>query len=183
MHQVRRFLRCFRVLRLNSPRFHGILRILSPPLTRTELRPHGGRNSFFMATCAGCGASNQAMNSARRLFLVAGIYGLLVILPQFFMEARVGRDYPPAITHAEYFYGFLGVAAAWQVAFLIIASDPLRHRLMMIPSALEKFSFAGAVGVLYWQGRVPGAMAGFAAVDFVLGVLFLVAFRRLGRFE
>ena len=38
------------------------------------------------------------------------------------MEARVGRDYPPAITHPEYFYGFLGVAAAWQVAFLVIAA-------------------------------------------------------------
>lgn len=133
-----------------------------------------------MATGGGCGASNQAMNSARRLFLVAGIYGLLVILPPFCMEARVGREYPPAITHAEYFYGFLGVAAAWQVAFLIIASDPLRYRLMMIPSALAKFSFAGAVGVLYWQGRVPGAVAGFAVVDFVLAVLFMKAYWRLG---
>jgi hypothetical protein len=122
------------------------------------------------------------MTSARRLFFVAGVYGLAVILPQFFMEARVGRDYPPAITHAEYFYGFLGVAAAWQVAFLIIATDPVRYRLMMIPSALEKFSFAGAVGVLYWHARVPGVVAAFAAVDFVLAVLFLVAFRRLGRF-
>jgi hypothetical protein len=121
------------------------------------------------------------MTSARRLFLVAGSYGLAVILPQFFLEARVGRDYPPAITHPEYFYGFLGVAAAWQVAFLVIASDPARYRPLMIPSALEKFSFAGAVAVLYWQGRAAGMIAGFAAIDFVLGILFVVAYRRLGR--
>jgi hypothetical protein len=123
------------------------------------------------------------MTSVRRIFLVAGIYGLAMILPQFFMEARVGRDWPPAITHPEYFYGFLGVVVAWQVAFLVIARDPVRYRLMMIPAALEKFSFAVAVGVLYWQARVPGAMAWFAAVDFVLGVLFVMAFRRVGRCE
>ncbi len=121
------------------------------------------------------------MTCARRLFLVAGIYGLAVLLPPFFMEARVGREYPPAITHPENYYGFLGVAAAWQVAFLIIATDPLRYRPLMIPSALAKFSFAGAVAVLYWQERVPGVIAGFAAVDFVLGILFMVAYRRLGR--
>lgn len=123
------------------------------------------------------------MNGARRLFLLAGLYGLAVILPQFFLEARVERDYPPAITHPEYFYGFLGVVVAWQIAFLIIARDPVRYRVMMIPAVLEKLSFAAAVAVLYWQQRVPGIIAGFAAVDFVLGMLFLRAYRRLARFE
>jgi hypothetical protein len=61
--------------------------------------------------------------------------------------------------------------------------DPVRYRLLMIPSALEKLSFAVAVAVLYWQERVPGIVAGFAAVDFVLGLLFWRAFRRLARFE
>jgi len=123
------------------------------------------------------------MNRARRLFLADGIYGLGVIVPQFFLEGRIGQDSPPAITHVEYFYGFLGVVTAWQIAFLIIATDPMRYRPMMIPSALEKFSFAGAVAVLYWQGRVPGAVAAFAAVDFVLGALFVMAYVRLGRLE
>jgi hypothetical protein len=31
------------------------------------------------------------MTGARRLFLVAGLYGLAVILPQFFLEARIGN--------------------------------------------------------------------------------------------
>ena len=65
---------------------------------------------------------------ARRVFLIAGIYGLLVLLPLYFMEARIGRDQPPAITHPEYFYGFLGVAVSWQVAFLVISRDPVRFR-------------------------------------------------------
>ena len=47
---------------------------------------------------------------ARRTFLVAGIYGLVVLLPMYFLEGRIGRDTPPPITHPEFFYGFLGVA-------------------------------------------------------------------------
>jgi hypothetical protein len=106
---------------------------------------------------------------------------LAVLLPQFFMEARVGRDYPPAITHPEYFYGFLGVAVAWQVAFLMIGTAPMRFRPLMVPAALEKLIFAFAVAILYWQGRAPGVIAAFASVDFMLGLLFVAAFRRLGR--
>jgi hypothetical protein len=121
------------------------------------------------------------MNAARRIFLIAGIYGLLVILPPYFMEARIGHDYPPAITHPENYYGFLGVTLAWQLAYLVIASDPLRYRPLMLVAVFAKWSFVAAVAVLYWQGRVAGPVLGFAAVDFVFGLLFLMAFRRLGR--
>jgi hypothetical protein len=49
---------------------------------------------------------------ARVVFLVAGIYGILVLLPQYFLEERIGIDSPPPITHPEHFYGFVGVALA-----------------------------------------------------------------------
>ena len=75
------------------------------------------------------------------VFLIAGIYGLLVLLPLYFMEARIGRDQPPAITHPEYFYGFLGVGVSWQVAFLVISRDPVRFRPLMVPAVLEKATF------------------------------------------
>jgi hypothetical protein len=45
------------------------------------------------------------MKFARLVFLVAGIYGLIVLVPQFFLERKIGTDTPPPITHAEYFYG------------------------------------------------------------------------------
>jgi hypothetical protein len=122
------------------------------------------------------------MTSARRLFWLAGIYGLAVLLPQYFLESRLGQDYPPAITHPEYFYGFLGVGAAWQVAFLIIAHDPLRYRAIIIPGALEKLSFAAATAVLYVQGRASMMLFGFGLIDLALAILFLVAFVRLGRY-
>ena len=38
------------------------------------------------------------MTFARRVFLIAGIYGVVVILPQYFLEGRLSHDYPPAIT-------------------------------------------------------------------------------------
>lgn len=119
------------------------------------------------------------MTWTRRLFWFAGIYGIAVLAPQYLMERRVGIDFPPEITHPEYFYGFVGVALAWQVAFLIIGTDPLRYRLMIIPAMIEKFSFAGAAAVLLFQGRVPKLTAAFAAVDFILGILFAIAFARL----
>ena len=71
------------------------------------------------------------MRFARWVFRLAGIYGLIVLLPQYFLEERIGRDDPPPITHPEHFYAFLGVAVAWQVAFLVIAQDPIRYRPIM----------------------------------------------------
>jgi hypothetical protein len=119
------------------------------------------------------------MTFARRLFLIAGIYGLLVLVPQFFLEDRLGRDYPPAVTHPEHFYGFLGVAVAWQVAFLVIARDPVRFRPIMVPAVLEKAAFGLAVVALFLRGRVPAVVLIFGLIDLTLGALFLIAFWRL----
>ena len=116
------------------------------------------------------------MRFAKIVFSVAGVYGLLVLVPQFFLEERLGRDFPPPVSHPEHYYGFLSVAAAWQVLFLILSRDPARYCAMMIPSILEKESFAVAAAALYTQGRVTPALLPFAAVDLVLGALFLAAY-------
>jgi hypothetical protein len=119
------------------------------------------------------------MAFARRVFLVAGVYGLIAITPQLFLEGKTSRDFPPAITHPEFYYGFVGTALAWQVAFLMIGRDPVRFRPLMLPAALiEKGVFGAAVPVLYHQGRVPGLVLVFAGIDLVLGTLFLIAWRR-----
>lgn len=118
------------------------------------------------------------MTFSKRVFGLAGWYGLLVLLPQYFLEARVGRDYPPPITHPENYYGFIGVAVAWQVLFLIIAKDPVRYRLAMLPGALEKIAFGIAVVVLCMQGRTPRVTLAFATIDLLFAALFLVAFQK-----
>jgi hypothetical protein len=123
-----------------------------------------------------------AMNFSKWVFRLAGIYGLLVIVPQFFMEPLLVAESGPLI-HPEHFYGFLCVTTAWQVLFLMIAQDPVRYRLLMIPSILEKVPFSVAIALLYAQGRVPSLALVFGAIDVVLAGLFLGAFVKLGRLE
>lgn len=118
------------------------------------------------------------MKFARIVFLIAGIYGLIVLAPQFFLEGKIGADTPPPITHPEFFYGFLCVAIAWQVLFLILSRDPIRYRPMMIPAMLEKIGFPVAVAILYLQGRVAPTIFIPASLDLVLLVLFIAAYRK-----
>src|SRR5262249_43946776 len=115
---------------------------------------------------------------ARRTFLIAGIYGLLAVVPMYFLEGRIGRDTPPPITHPEYFYGFIGVTVAWQVAFLIISRDPVRYRPLMLAGILEKSGFGPAAVLLYAAGRVSTQILVFGILDMILGVLFLISYRR-----
>ena len=113
---------------------------------------------------------------ARWLFRIAGVYGLLVLLPQYFLEARIGQDDPPPITHPEYFYGFVGVGVAWQVAFLVIGQDPPRYRWMILPAIVEKMTFGISALVLFAQQRLTSPVLFFAGIDLVLSVLFAIAF-------
>lgn len=118
---------------------------------------------------------------AKRVFLVAGVYGLAVLLPQYFLEAKTGRDFPPAITHPEYYYGFIGVAVAWQVVFLIVSRDPVRYRPVMIAGVLEKASFGFVAVALFALGRLNVQMLAAGVLDLVLGVLFVLAYFRTAR--
>jgi hypothetical protein len=117
---------------------------------------------------------------ARRVYTFAGIYGVLVMLPQYFLEGRIGRDTPPAITHPEYFYGFIGIVLAWQLAFLVIGRDPARFHALMPVTVLEKLAFAVPVALLYSLGRAPRATLLFGGIDLVLGLLFFISYRRVG---
>ena len=123
------------------------------------------------------------MRFARLTFLIAGIYGLVVMLPQYFLEAKTGRDFPPAITHPEFFYGFIGVTLAWQVLFLVMSRDPVLFRPAIIPSILEKAGFSIAAVVLFLQHRLAAVMLVPVGIDMILGVLFVVAYVVLGRNE
>src|SRR5262249_39007434 len=119
------------------------------------------------------------MKFARRVFAGAGIWGLLVVLPLYFLFDLIGQKNPPAITHPEFYYGFVAVTLAWQVAFLTIASDPVRFRPLMIPAMVEKFGYVATLLVLYTQSRVPSWGLVLGAADFILGSLFVIAFLSL----
>lgn len=116
------------------------------------------------------------MRFAKYTFLISGIYGLIVLLPQFFLENKIGVDQPPPITHPEFFYGFVCVTVAFQLVFLVIATDPLRFRPLMLVSLIEKFPFVIAIAVLYMQSRVGWQMVVAAAIDAFWGIMFLIAY-------
>jgi hypothetical protein len=126
-------------------------------------------------------SQNGGVRFARWVFLLAGIVGLLEIVPLYFYEATLGRTEPPPITHPDFYYGFLGVALAWQIAFLIISRDPRRYLPLVRAVFLEKLLYPAGVFILYAQGRVPQQMLGGASLDVVWLALFVTMWIRLRR--
>jgi hypothetical protein len=117
---------------------------------------------------------------SRLVFRAAGIWGVLVLAPQYFAEKIGGPWFPAHLTNPEYFYGFAGVALAWQAAFLVIGSDPARYRGLMPAAVLEKFSFGVAVVALAAYGRVTTTVVGFGLLDLLMGMAFAVCYQSLG---
>lgn len=118
---------------------------------------------------------------AKRIFQVAAVWGFLILTPLYFIVDQIGKMDPPPVTHPVFFYGFVGIALAWQVAFLIIAKDPVRYRLLMIPSMLEKVGYGGAVVTFFLQGKLNPNDLVFGLADLLLAALFLAAFYKTPR--
>src|SRR6187401_3618931 len=115
------------------------------------------------------------MRFARLVFRIAGIWGLLIVTPLYVLYDTVGRQYPPPVTHPDFYYGFISVTLAWQLAFLLIATDPMRFRPLMIVAIIEKFGYLVTLGTLYVQGRLQFGQFAVVSPDTILGVLFVAA--------
>jgi hypothetical protein len=116
------------------------------------------------------------MTFARIVFGIAGIWGIVVLTPLYFLVDVAGTPWAAPTSYPHFFYGFLSVAMAWQAAFLIIGWDPRRFRPLMIPAMIEKFGFIATVAVLYRNGTISAMDASIAAPDLLLGALFVAAF-------
>lgn len=121
------------------------------------------------------------MKAAKSIFLLAAIYGFLVIVPSFFMEGNFARGVP--FTHPQFFYGFMGLALAWQFAFAVIAQDPKRYRPFILAAIVEKFSFFIASLALFSEGRIVSGDLPGPAIDGILGIAFIYAWIVTGRAE
>ena len=110
------------------------------------------------------------MTFARRVFLTAGIYGILILAPRFFV--------PTTNPQPELYYGFLGAVLAWNLTYLLIARDPARYRPLMLLGSLGKANFAIAATVLWALGRSPAILLAFAAIDAVFVALYMESWRR-----
>jgi hypothetical protein len=116
------------------------------------------------------------MRFARWTFLLAGIWGLVILLPGVVSEHLQGKLAPPPINHPEFFYGFYGAAIVWQLAFFVIARDPARFRPLMLVAVLEKLVFPAACLALLAVGRLqPGGPLYGSLIDLIWMALFVAA--------
>jgi hypothetical protein len=122
--------------------------------------------------------SEMAMKFSRWVYRIAGIYGILATFPLYFYEHQLGVDYPPPVSHPEYYYGFAGVTLVWQLLFLAMARDPVKYRSIMPFTVLEKATILPLFLILYPGGRFPALWLVPATIDIILGLLFLTAYIR-----
>ena len=94
------------------------------------------------------------MRFAQIVFAGAGIWGIVVLAPFYWLIDVTGRVYDPPTAYPHFFYGFVAVALAWQIAFLVIASDPAAFRALVLPARLERFGWVAPLAVLYGQERI-----------------------------
>lgn len=118
------------------------------------------------------------MRFAKVVFIAAGVWGIVVLTPLYFLIDISGRQYAAPTTYPQFVYGFLSVAMAWQIAFLMIGTSPVRFRPLMIASMVEKFGHVMTVAVLYGQARISTLDAMAAGPDLLLGALFIAAFAK-----
>lgn len=118
------------------------------------------------------------MKFAKIVFWVAGIWGVLMFAPLYFIFNLIGCREPPPITHPGFYYGFAAMALAWQLGFFVIAIDPARSRPMMIPGALGRFGWGIAVVILFTQQRISRGDMALGAVALVFAAPFLLAFSK-----
>jgi hypothetical protein len=121
------------------------------------------------------------MKFARVTFLAAGTIGILVLIPLYFQLEKMGVDNPPPVTHPEFYYGFVGVALAFQIVFIIISTDPWRYRPLMLAAIFEKFAFVIPTFYLYSQGSPLGSILIGALLDLVWAILFIASYFKVSQ--
>ena len=116
------------------------------------------------------------MKFAKIVFAIAGVWGILVLVPFFFLVDLTGRRYAPPSSYSHFFYGFFALALVFQFVFFIIASDPARFRPMIIAAIFEKATYIAVCAVLYSRGQITLNDASTCFADCILGALFIFAY-------
>lgn len=116
---------------------------------------------------------------AKRVFQAAAIWGIGLIGLVYAGYLAGFEQFDVYTNHTEYVHGFMLVTLAWQIAFLIIATNPVRYRLLMLAAMLEKFPFTLVTLILYATAPAGEANPGILVaglVDGLFGVLFAVSY-------
>jgi hypothetical protein len=116
------------------------------------------------------------MGFARLAYLVAGLWGIIVI-PLGYVSYLTGTDQTlVTIARPEIVHGFFLLALPWQLLFILISRDPARYNPVMPFTVLEKLPFAAVTLSMFARGQVTPVMGFFGAMDGLFGVMFCVAY-------
>jgi len=108
------------------------------------------------------------MRTATWIFRIAGVWGLIAVTPLFFADtATLAAPVP--------YYGFAGLALAFQLLFLLVSTDPVRYRPVMLVCVFEKLAALPFI-FLYVAGRGEAPFFYGGLIDQVLAVAFLTAY-------
>jgi hypothetical protein len=107
------------------------------------------------------------MKFARVVFWIAGGLGV---------PAAIGMYFSPG---PYYYYASIGPIIAWQFVFFLIASNPARFRLIMLPAILEKLIWLCTIVYFHLEGQVTAKeLTVNFAIHGTLGVLFAISYFR-----
>lgn len=118
----------------------------------------------------------EELRFTRLVYALAAIYGILMLPPLYFLIDAIGRANPPAVTHPEFYYGFVGVSVLWQIVFYLIARDPVRLRPILPVTILEKLIYTVPVVFLYVHGKASLHTLIPSLGDPIFCLLFIVAY-------
>ncbi|MGB3797906.1 MAG: hypothetical protein WA957_16600 [Alteraurantiacibacter sp.] len=108
---------------------------------------------------------------ARRVYVIAAIYGFLAVPALYFTDAPD--------PHRLLYFAFAGIALVFQGVFSVIARDPLKYAALVPLTVFEKLSF-GIPALAFWsQGQAADDMALGGAVDLLFAGLFLIVWLKL----
>jgi hypothetical protein len=116
------------------------------------------------------------MRLARMVFKCAAVWGVVILVPLYFLFVGGPEPADVPFNHAQAYFGFLGVTIGWQLAFWIIGSAPARLRPLMPAAVIEKLAYVVSIIVLFARGLVTPMQAASGIPDFVLAVLFVAAY-------
>jgi len=117
---------------------------------------------------------------AKKVFLIAGVYGLMALVPQYFMEGRLSLRFPPPLTHPEHFYGFIWRGDRMAVRVLYNCAGCSAFAQLHVTCGIgETFLRCSHLGALR-EGLVTVPVLCAAAIDLLFAILFILAYVAVG---
>jgi hypothetical protein len=120
------------------------------------------------------------MKFARWIFLAAGVLGLLPALLVAYNLILNSRDLLPGSSGLGLFVYFVLIQyIGWQVFYILLSTDPLRYRSLMILAFFVELLTPVNSAWLYFFGFTPWVV--LSILGFVFAGLFLAAHRLTAR--